>query len=510
MKTFRWLVVMLVLMLSVGAVWAQEATPEATAETTTEAGSTNLVYSVAAQGNITDAAFSQSWTLQSASADRLNIRVQRLDGNLIPSVVILDASNTEITTSYGSDSTGALAEIREYTLPSAGTYNVVVSRDDGENGSTTGSYSIIVTPLATAQDNPNNAVVLGEVTADAPISGEITGTRWYHRYSYVAESADQIQVTARRTGGTLFPYLEILDANGLSLTTGYSDYTSGNDVARIDRFMLPTAGTYTIVVSRDGGFNNDTVGTYEMSVNVLGIGADNPALMTPAGVAVYDTDLTGEIGAVWYQDWTLTAAAGDTISIRADRTSGNLQPVVTLLGGSGQILTSGYADRTSASALIDHYQLTGPGSYVVRVSRVSDQDGWTTGGYNMHITLEGAGPEAIASQAPVGTIAVDNEPRTGEITNGSWSQIWTIEGQQGTVLDFVVERTSGTLIPRIDIRDANGQILRSGYADDTGDAARVEGFALPGTGTFQIVVVRDGDQNGYTNGGYSLTVTPTG
>ncbi|MBZ0279906.1 MAG: PPC domain-containing protein [Anaerolineae bacterium] len=504
MRSSRWLIMLMMALISVGAVWAQEATPE-----TTAAGN-NLVYSVAAQGSITNEAFSQSWTLQTASADRLSIRVERLDGNLIPGVVILDAANAEISTSYGADRTGAVAEIGEYTLPAGGTYTVVVSRDDGEAGVTTGSYSIFVTPLATALENPNNSVVLGEVTTDAPVVGEITGTRWYHRYTYNATSADQIRVTARRTGGTLFPLLEVLDANGISLTTGYSDYSSGNDNARIDRFSLPTAGTYTIVVSRDGGFNNDTVGTYELNVEILGFGADNPALQTPVGAAAYDTDLTGELGAVWYQDWTLAAAAGDTITVTVERLSGNVQLVVTLLGGSGQTLISGYADRSSAKATVDRYQLTGPGSYTVRVSRVNDQDGWTTGGYTLRVRVDGAGAETIAAQAPVGTAAVDNEPRTGEITNGSWSQIWTIEGQQGTVLDFVAQRTSGTLIPRIDIRDANGQILRSGYAEASQDVAKIEGFALPGTGTFQIVVVRDGDQNGYTSGGYSLTVTPTG
>ncbi len=375
MRNNRWLVVLMMLLLSVGAVWAQEATPE-----TTAAGN-NLVYSVAAQGSITNEAFSEAWTLQTASADRLRVRVERVDGNLIPGVVIMDAANAEISTSYGADRTGAAAEIGEYTLPAGGTYTVVVSRDDGEAGLTTGSYSIIVTPLATALENPNNSVILGEVTADAPVVGEITGTRWYHRYTYNATSADQIRVRARRTGGTLFPLVEILDANGISLTTGYSDYTNGNDNARIDRFELPTAGTYTIVVSRDGGFNNDTVGTYELSVEVLGFGADNAAIKTPVGSITYDTAVSGEIGALWYQDWTLTAAAGDTITITAERSSGNLQPVITLFGGSGQTLVSGYPDRGSATAVVNRYQLNGPGSYILRVSRNSDQDGWTTGGY---------------------------------------------------------------------------------------------------------------------------------
>ena len=104
---------------------AQDATPQATT------GDFTLTYSVAASGEISDSTPSQTWTLTSASADRLMIRVERTSGNLLPDVSILNANDQQIALSYGSDYTGAAAQIDNYTLPGAGTYKVLVQRLDG-------------------------------------------------------------------------------------------------------------------------------------------------------------------------------------------------------------------------------------------------------------------------------------------------------------------------------------------------------------------------------------------
>ena len=62
-------------------------------------------------------------------------------------------------------------------------------------------------------------------------------------------------------------------------------------------------------------------------------------------------------------------------------------------------------------------------------------------------------------------------------------------------------------MPRLSIRDANNQELRSAYYDDTKDQAEITSYQLPSAGTYRIVVIRDGDQEGYTTGKYKLTVS---
>ena len=236
-STRRFLLLLSTLVLFLFSISALTVAQDATATPTSPTGDLTLTYSVEASGEITNSTFSQTWTLTTASADRLTVRVERSSGNLLPDVSILDATDQQIALSYGTDQTGAAAQIDNFTLPGAGTYKVLVQRVDGGTGITQGKYTITVTPRATADDNPNNTVSLGDIAAGTPVNGELTGTQWYQRYSFNAAGEDVIRVTGKRTGGTLYPEVEILDSNGTSLNIGYTDNSNG-DIAQINSFGM--------------------------------------------------------------------------------------------------------------------------------------------------------------------------------------------------------------------------------------------------------------------------------
>lgn len=498
---------LLALLLTVGGVSAQDATPEATgtAEATSEATVIQpLSYGTPVTGTIDGKNFTQDWPLSTASADRIQVQVTRTSGNLIPNVQILDASGTAIAQSYGADYTYAAAQIDDFTLPAAGNYTIEVGRENGETGVTKGGYSLAVLPLGTAADNPNNVTVIGEVQADTPVSGEITATHWQHLYTYNAPAADALDVVVERTSGTLMPQVDVLDANGTSLRTGYNNLGS----AETGEFELPSAGAYTIAVHRNSDQSGDTLGTYDLTVKLVGAGEGSPLLVGAAGTAVYDQELTGTLTpAQWYQDWSLTTDAGDTLTITLTRAGGDLMPEVVLLGGSGQELSHGYTDNAGASAQIKRYQLAGPGTYTVRATRQNGQTGVTSGAYGLTIALNGTGEGSPRLSEPAGEITPGTAVQ-GEITNALWQNVWTFNSSAGGSIDVQVTRADGTLIPNVIVRDANGQEMRRGYPSDARDSAEISGFSLPGPGKYQIVVSRDGDQGGYTSGSYTLTVSP--
>jgi hypothetical protein len=95
-------------------------------------GAGEVTYDAPIEGAITNEAFSEDWTFTALAADRINVRVERVDGNLIPLVSVLDNNAQEIATSYGADNTYAAAEIREFTLPLANAYTIRVGRDGAE------------------------------------------------------------------------------------------------------------------------------------------------------------------------------------------------------------------------------------------------------------------------------------------------------------------------------------------------------------------------------------------
>ena len=492
---------LVIVLLAFSSAWAQDATPEPTAEATQQ--STILSYGTPVTGTLDDTNFTQNWTLNTASADRVMVTVTRTSGNLIPDVQILDATGNAIADSYGADYTYAAAQIDDYTFPDRGEYTVAVSRDNGEAGSTSGSYTLTVIPLGTADTNPNNQTIIGELQADTPVEGEITATHWQHLYTYTAQAADYIQVIAQRTSGTLYPLVEIRDANGESLRTGYN----ANAIADTDSYQLPSAGQYTIAVTRQQDQDGDTLGTYELTLHLVGSGEGSPNLAGTTGDVTYDTALDGTVTDVqWYQDWQLKSDAGDTITITVERTSGDLQPEISLIGGSGQELRHGYNDSTGASATIDRYDLAGPGTYTVRVLRAQGARGESSGAYSLTVTLIGSGEGSPKLDEPVGEITLGT-PVAGEITNAMWQNAWTLNATEAGSIDVTVLRTDGTLVPRLSIRDANNQELRSAYYDDSKDRAEITNYQLPSAGTYRIVVIRDSDQDGYTTGKYKLAVS---
>lgn len=479
------------------------AAQEVTEAPPTESASTSLTYGTPVSGSIDDTTVMQEWTLETLTADRIQVQVERTGGSLIPDVQILDAAGTELANSYGPVITSDRAQLDNFYLPQGGSYSIRVGRYYGIDGVSSGTYDLTVTPLSTALDNINNTTVIAPVEIGVPLQGEITPTHWSHRYTYTALAADAIRVRAVRTSGTLQPEVEVMDSAGNVLTTGYTDYDGAS--ASLDR-TLDAAGEITVVVRRARGFDGATNGGYQLQVEMIGSGEGSPNLASFAGDVVYDTALTGSIsGAQWYQDWRLSVTAGDSIRLfieRADATE-TLQPEVALLGGSGQELRRGYTENDGATAQME-YTLEAPGEYIVRASRSAGQTGVTSGAYTLTVTLIGSGVGSEALQGATGSIEM-GAPVEGEITPLRWEDTWTFAGQADQQIVVTVTRTSGNLIPLVDLRDANGQSLRLAYPADSRDSATLE-YVLPAAGEYRIVVLRDQGQAGLTTGSYQLSV----
>ncbi len=440
-----------------------------------QAGGSVVSYDAPVEGEISSTAFSQSWTFEPVSADRIKIMVERLDGNLFPDVSLLDSSGNTLATSYGPGATHDIAVIDTFTLPAAGSYQIVVGRESGETGTTTGTYRLTVTPLALAADNPNNNVVTGPVTYDTPLTGEITPVQWRNLYTLSGDAGDVVTVTAERLSGTLYPEVHLLDANNTDLSVGYVDLTW--TTAEITGYTLPGAGDYTVLVTRDRGIDGETLGSFQLTASLMGSGEGSSRLTSnpPQTIGQYDTPVQGEItNEVWYQDWQFRTEAADIVNITVDRmpeysteTPNNFVPHVILLGAAGQELTRAWVDGTGAEATIDHFNMPGPGTYIIRVTRDSEKNGYTTGTYALTVTLEGSGENSPLLAGTDGEVTVDLAVK-GQISNARWLNTWTFSGQQGQVITITAERSGGTLFPYLELMDANGsllyQCLCGGYA----------------------------------------------
>jgi hypothetical protein len=475
-----------------------------------------VTYDTPVEGSVDNQTPSQNWTLTAQGADRIDVRVEREDGNLVPDVTLLDSNNETVSQSYGSNDTYAVAEITNQTLPAAGTYTIQVARDGGDSGTTTGKYKLTVTALGVSQDNPANTAAVGPISYDTPVQGEVTGAHWWNVYTLDGEEGDYVQLTEQRLSDTLSPEVWLLDNNGQTLTQGYVDYTGAS--AQSGGFELPYTGQYQVVAQRTSGINGDTAGQFQLTVSLLGSGEKSQRLTsaTPGLIQQYDAPLTGQItNAQWYQDWQFRTVGGDTVTITAQRSPADapgapntLRPYILLLDSNGQEITRGYVDNTGATAAIERYDMPNAGTFTLRVSRDGDKTGQTTGGYALTVTLIGSGKDSPNLTQSAGTVAAGT-PATGEINALNWEQLWDFSGKKGDVIDITVARSDGTLVPYLEVWDSNKQSLTSGYASDSKDNATIQGYSLPYDGNYSIVVSRDGGQHGYTDGHYTLTVAPS-
>jgi hypothetical protein len=497
MKRWFWIILLLI---TSGVAAAQDA-----------AGFT-VSYGTPVEGELSNARTDQVWTLTTETADRIAVVVERLSGDLLPQLAVRGIDGSVLTTA-GQDPSGAVARVERLDLPAAGTYQIIIQRQDSATGVTEGRYRLRVTLLSAPLESSANQSIVGTLETGSSARGEITAAHWYQRYTYTVPSADFIRIEVLRLSGGLQPQIEVLDAAGEQVGYGWGEPDSFS--ARIDRLELPAAGEYAISILRSGGFDGTTTGEYSISITLLGAGEDSPLFAERSAQPVrYGTPVRGEIGALWYEDWTLTATSADviTIGVTSEVAPGGsiatlLTDVLLLDAGGNEIAGAGpNADGTSSG--ITRYVLPAAGEYTIRIARSSRKTGGTTGQYTLTVNVNGFGADNPALAQITGSMRV-GAAVTGQIGDPLWENRWQFDGRAGQVVDIDVERISGTLYPIIDLLDASGQSIGGSWYDASRTRAFAGNITLPADGTYVVRIRREGEQGGWTSGEYRLSVSQT-
>jgi len=113
------------------------------------------------------------------------------------------------------------------------------------------------------------------------------------------------------------------------------------------------------------------------------------------------------------------------------------------------------------------------------------------------------------------------ETVSGAITAEAFRVLYTFEGKSGDVVNIAMAATDGTLDPVLLLIGADNRLL--GRADDSGDdagdnsgdvalltAARIQNVLLPADGMYFIIATRYGQEQGITDGTYSLVLERVG
>jgi Sperm-tail PG-rich repeat len=466
-------------------------------------GGKSVSYDTPVESQITDAAPEEVWTFNATSKDRIAITVERTGGTLLPRFELRDSNNQRLTSADNDDS-GARAMLNQIELPGPGTFTIAVGRYQGKDGKTSGNYKLTVALVGAGEDNPILKTQPKPIEYDKAATGELTNARWKESWTFNATGKDMLSVTASRVDGTIRPDVDLLDSAGNSVNHGYIDNTG--EKAQISRFRLPGPGQYTVVVQRENKRDGLTAGKYSLMVSLDGAGPERPELIKPLGAVAVDGTVAGTLtDAKWMDVYTLETQSKDRLLLSATRTDGNLIPIVYLMGANSQEITRGYNDPTGIRAQVE-VTLPGPGKYEVRVGRVDNEGGATTGKYELAVTVLGTGEDSPTFKTSAGEVKIGT-PVKGTLTNAKWQDSWTVNVQGTDPITIVARRTSGTLGPQIRVIGANQQDINYANPDNTFAQSELNQMRLPGPGQYTIVVFRYNGPRGDTTGGYELSVT---
>lgn len=259
--------------------------------------------------------------------------------------------------------------------------------------------------IAAAQD---------EIGYGDTVTGTIDNANPEYVYYFTAGAGDVVTIAHTAQDGDLDPLLILMDEAGNFIT---QDDDSGEGRSSLIRdFEISTAGTYRIIATRYDRADGDTAGEFELALisgdpgaMPASSGADDQAPVEEGETSPTPVDEFGELPVLEGTTYTMLAYgetgsgtisdavqaeafvfgghAGDTVTIRVMRTSGDLMPDIGLFDPTGRNILAAAEDTEGTGAVTLSHTLPEIAYYVVGVRRVGYADGTTAGDYTIVVDL---------------------------------------------------------------------------------------------------------------------------
>jgi hypothetical protein len=325
-----------------------------------------------------------------------------------------------------------------------------------------GAYEVIVTPFAGA----GKALVTVREAQGSPGVQELSGPgsfeaampepHTYHAYRLALHAGEMVTIAARGTDG-LDTRMALYGPDGRFIAMRDDD--AGVDPVWTG-FTPDADGTYTAIVSNFA----DSTGEYTFSLTGSG-----------GGDLIYDSPLELSIEEGTDTDLTLNGLAGEVIRVEVGVVADDLDVDLELRLGDSVLAVADLAGR-GADEILSEFRLPSDGEYTLRL-----------------IGFAGTGPATLLVRR-LGEASGGGELTGGEdVLGGRFEDdlvyhVFTFDGEEGQSVDLVVDTTDGNPDAFLTLVGPDGEELAS--SDDTdGDLdPSLEGFALPATGQYMVLI----------------------
>lgn len=212
-------------------------------------------------GTLNDRQPARYYTFEAQRDDIFTITLDRISGNLDPYLILANAG-LQTMTEDDDGGAGRNARIQQFRVPAGGIYYIIAQRYDGEQGTTSGDYRLLLTYEGNAFDGIDPT--LPRLLYGTTLQDTLSDAKTESRFVFWGQTGERVTIGMNRAGGDLNPVLELLNADGARLVR--DENSGGGNNARISAYTLPYTGVYIIRAMRyDGEVSNpNTSGAYNL------------------------------------------------------------------------------------------------------------------------------------------------------------------------------------------------------------------------------------------------------
>jgi hypothetical protein len=220
----------------------------------------------------------------------------------------------------------------------------------------------------------------------ASVAGSVSDEIPSRYFRFDASRGDVITVTLNTEAGNLDPALTLVDAQQIELAQD-DDGDDGRN-ARIAAFTVPRSGIYYLLATRHDGVEGQTSGEFTLELS------GRPGVVGGRALEiVYGASVSGLIDeSRVLEEYVFFGQQGDVITITMERTTGNLDSLVTLYDSDRkQIAFDDDSGGGEKDSVIERFVLPSNDMYILVASRFEREKGTTSGAYILSLELVRAG-----------------------------------------------------------------------------------------------------------------------
>lgn len=426
------------------------------------------------------------WKFSGQMGEAVRITARATSGSLDPTVALYSGTGSLLA---WADDVQGLDAILTTTLPQDGEYLIRLARYGSSLGQTAGNFSLLFEQVYRPA---TERIEAGTLFYGDRVSGTLDRQNAEARWAFWGAVGDVVSVRARFPSADVPLLLTLTDPAGTSLASGV--WESG--ASTVEALELPASGIYLVSLRRPGDARS-AFSPYTLSLEI----ADWRAIaLTTPGVLGVQQPVASQIAPGQTHVWQFYGTAGQRIACTVLGQGRVPALTAALYGPDGRLIWEGQSVHETGVALISRaVALPADGVYTLILRPLAAVQ--STQVYRLHLQTD------LGRTAPVASLTL-GEDSFGLLDDYKPSDTWVLELHRQDIVFLRLSLLSGNLSPVVTLIDPAGKPMAQGVLEQTeaGTQVVIGPLQVSQSGSYRVVVARQGDIAVLGSGRYRLTV----